>query len=217
MNLLALMSDGFGGRGGIALYNRDFVAALAAMPEVASVRVLQRVQRDAVGAVPPKVTLVQAASKGPLAYVAAALRSAFARPDLILCGHVNLLPLADALGRLLRRPVVLGAYGIDVWEPRGGRAMAKALRRLRAYYSISDVTRRRFEAWAPLGTVPSYLLPNAIHLDDYAEGPKRADLLDRYGLAGRRIVMTLGRLNAAERYKGFDEVMASVALSLIHI
>ena len=32
-------------------------------------------------------------------------------------------------------------------------------------------------------------------------------LVERYGAHGRRVIMTLGRLNAAERYKGIDEVL----------
>jgi len=46
-----------------------------------------------------------------------------------------------------------------------------------------------------------------------AQNPLR--LLDRYGVAGRRVIMTLGRLDAAERYKGIDEVL-EVMPSLVH-
>ena len=38
------------------------------------------------------------------------------RPDLILCGHINLLPVAVAVKRLINRPILLEAYGFEVWE-----------------------------------------------------------------------------------------------------
>ena len=44
-------------------------------------------------------------------------------------------------------------------------------------------------------------------LSKFAPGPKPAQLVERYGLCGRRVIMTLGRLSAAERYKGIDEVL----------
>ena len=37
--------------------------------------------------------------------------------------------------------------------------------------------------------------------------PQARSVLDRYGLRGRRVVMTLGRLALSERLKGFDEML----------
>jgi glycosyltransferase involved in cell wall biosynthesis len=53
-------------------------------------------------------------------------------------------------------------------------------------------------------------MPNAIHLDEFGIGTRDAALAERYGLAGRRVVMTLGRLAGSERYKGFDEVLEAM-------
>jgi glycosyltransferase involved in cell wall biosynthesis len=46
-----------------------------------------------------------------------------------------------------------------------------------------------------------------VHLDQYGVREKRRDLVDRHGLEGKRVLLTVGRLDAAERYKGFDEVL----------
>ena len=54
------------------------------------------------------------------------------------------------------------------------------------------------------------MLPNAIHADWYGPGAKNPALLERYGLAGKTVLMTLGRLVSAERYKGFDEVIEAL-------
>ena len=51
------------------------------------------------------------------------------------------------------------------------------------------------------------MLPNAIHAEWYGPGGKSSALLERYRLTGRTVLMTLGRLVSAERYKGFDEAL----------
>jgi glycosyltransferase involved in cell wall biosynthesis len=73
--------------------------------------------------------------------------------------------------------------------------------------SISQVTLDRFRSWAPYPDAATTLMPNAIHLDEFALGPKSPDLEARYGLQGRKVLMTFGRLAGSERYKGFDAVL----------
>ena len=216
MRVLALLSIGYGGRGGIAQYNRDFVAALATSPDVSEVHVLQRMQTDPAQGVPARVHLEEGGEAGDLAYALRAIRAALRRrPGLIVCGHVNLLPLATLLGALVRCPVVLGVYGVEVWRVRTGRLMQAALRRLRAIYSISDVTSERFAAWAPIAHVPSYRMPNAVHLENDGDAPPPAALVDRYGLAGKTVFMTLGLMSVIKREanqdKGFDRMLEAVA------
>jgi len=45
--------------------------------------------------------------------------------------------------------------------------------------------------------------------------PRRADLISRYKLSGRKVIMTLARLASAERYKGIDEVMEVMPALLV--
>jgi glycosyltransferase involved in cell wall biosynthesis len=52
-----------------------------------------------------------------------------------------------------------------------------------------------------------HITPNCIEPSKFGPGPKPAYLLQRYGLTGRRVLLTLGRLSAAERYKGIDDVL----------
>jgi glycosyltransferase involved in cell wall biosynthesis len=73
--------------------------------------------------------------------------------------------------------------------------------------AISAATAAKFRAWAHPAGQKLQTLPNAIHPEWYGPGPKNPELLRRYGLEGRRVLMTLGRLVSVERYKGFDEVL----------
>jgi phosphatidylinositol alpha-1,6-mannosyltransferase len=51
------------------------------------------------------------------------------------------------------------------------------------------------------------LIPNGVDLSRFAPRPRRADLLARYGLGGRRVLLTVGRLS--ER-KGQDKVIEAL-------
>src|SRR5918992_3204381 len=51
------------------------------------------------------------------------------------------------------------------------------------------------------------ILPDCIVLERYGAGTKNLELLHRYGLTGKTVLMTLGRLSEHEKYKGVDEIL----------
>lgn len=206
MKVLLLTTDAYGANGGIALYNRDVVEALAGMPEIEHVTVLARNMPWVPVGVPAGATLVNATVGGKLRFIKAAFKAAREHFDLVICGHINLLPLAAALNLKVRAPLVLMVYGIDVWQPPT-RLAAQWLRAVDAVWTISAITRERMNAWSRLPEARYVLLPNAIHLDRYGRRPRRPELVARHGLEGSRVLMTLARLPENERYKGVDEVM----------
>lgn len=202
MNILFLCTDAFGGYGGIALYNRDLTCALAELPDHGEIVVLPRVIRDAVTGVPEGVTFVEAAARGPLAYARELTRlKRRMRFDLVICGHMNLLPFA----RIVTNDPLLITYGIEAWRPRR-RSSTALLHHCSGVVAISEITRSRLVSWSKYAG-PTFLLPNAIRAELYGIRPKRADLVKRYKLEGKRVVLTLGRIDWSERYKGFDEIL----------
>ena len=80
------------------------------------------------------------------------------------------------------------------------------LAQCRGIVSVSALTRDRLVGWSGFDG-PTFVLPNAVHLEQYGIRPKRADFVARYRLEGKRVLLTVGRLDAAERSKGFDEVL----------
>ncbi|HXH39087.1 MAG TPA: glycosyltransferase family 4 protein [Thermoanaerobaculia bacterium] len=201
MRILHVGTDSFGGYGGIALYNRELIAAMASHPSVEEVVVVPRIIVGEIEALPDKVTFVSAASRGRLAYLNA-LRGARGRFDLVVCAHVNLLPIV----RLITKHPLLMLYGIEAWKPLRDPLSNRLLRNVRGVISISEITSERFIGWSRYGG-PSLLLPNSIRAEWYGIRPKNGHFLKRYRLDGKRVLMTLGRVIAAERYKGFDEVL----------
>lgn len=205
MRILLLTTDAYGGHGGIALYNRDIVEALAAIPEVVEIVVIPRNQPLPSEKIPDNVTFVSHAVGGKVSYIKAALKYSKRNYDLVICGHINLLPLAVLLNIWLKAPLALMVYGIDVWQ-RPYRLANQWLAYVDSIWSISSITLKRMNTWAKLTKTPCVILPNAIHLDRYGLAPKSTKLLDKYQLKGR-VLMTLARLPSAERYKGVDEIL----------
>jgi phosphatidyl-myo-inositol dimannoside synthase len=199
VKVLLLVTDAYGGYGGIALFNRDMAAALASMGH--EVRVVPRIVPHEPRDIPSGVKFVPDAARGPIAYTRALAQARWPRADLVVCGHVNLLPVACAM---TTRPLLV-TYGLEAWRPLPA-VHRWLLRRCRGIVCISSVTRDRLLAWSRY-TGPTYLLPNAVHREDYGLRSRRPDLVARYGLAGKRVLLTVGRLAGQERYKGFDEVL----------
>jgi len=207
MRVLLITSDAFGGRGGIAQYNRDLSTALATMPEAEEVVVVPRNLHDVPGIPPPKISLRAGAASGKPRFVLEALSAARSAFDLLVCGHVNLLPVAVLLKYRLRAPLVLLVYGIEVWKPHRSRLVRRLLPAADAVWSISETTRDRLASWWRPASGEVEILPNAIDLGRYAPGARSARLLERYDLVDRRIMMILCRLHGSERRKGVDELL----------
>jgi len=206
--VLVLATDVFGGTGGIAQYTRDFVAAMASYPGVDEITVIPRVIAREPELLPPSVVYLADAAGSKARFLSAVFRAATSRPsfDWIVCAHINLLPIAHLAAAICSAPVILLTYGIEVWEPKGW-FIRSLVGRTRAVVSISNFTMEKLRGWARLPASHSFLIPNAIDLATYTPGPHNAELASRLSLDGRRVLLTLGRMDAREQAKGFDEIL----------
>ena len=209
MKILALVTEAFGGFGGIAKYNQDFLSALCSFREHTEVVALPRLLRSDIGPLPTSLKFIMGSARGKIAYILEALRAVLIdrQFSLIVCGHINLLPLAYVLGRVASCPILLVIYGIDAWTPHKNPLVNRAIRKVLGVVAISTVTKDRFLSWSGLPGHRVFVLPNAIDLTAYGPGIKDDQLLSRYGLHDKIVLMTMGRLSAEERYKGIDEIM----------
>jgi glycosyltransferase involved in cell wall biosynthesis len=208
MRSLVLLHDAFGGFGGIAKFNRDLLSGLCSYPAMRAVTALPRHIPGPLEPMPPTREFAREGARGPAAYVATALRRGLTeRFDLIVCAHINLLPLAFVAARRSRAPLVLVIHGIDAWTPPRGALARFLAARADFVLSVSEHTTRRFAAWSGIPSDRVLLLPNCVDLAAFTPGPRDPTLAARYGIAGRRVIMTLGRLVSRERAKGMDEVL----------
>jgi phosphatidylinositol alpha-1,6-mannosyltransferase len=203
MRILHLGTDSYGGYGGIALYNRELIAAMASHREVSEVVVVPRLVPGEKEPLPAKVTFVEKAARGKLAYMRALRAVKRTGPfDVVVCAHAHLVSAA----RLFSDHPLLFIYGIEAWKPLRDPLTTHLARRAGAVISISRITLDRFVVWSQYEG-PVNILPNSIRAEEYGIRPKNPELLRRYGLEGKRVLLTLGRVVTAERYKGFDEVI----------
>jgi len=204
-----LTTDAHGGFGGIAQYNRDVVEVFASLDVFADIVVLPRIVNEPHFTTPPKVRYDLGGCGGKAAYLLRSVTQAVSGGtfSLVYCAHINLMPIAAAIARLKRIPLVLAIYGIDAWRPPGRILVAPLARACQHVFSVSQITLDRFRLWAGTGQATTAVLPNAIHVEQFGLGPLSTDLVVRHGLGGRKVIMTLGRMSPTERYKGFDEVI----------
>lgn len=213
--VLALVTDAFGGRGGVALYGRHMLRAVCHHPDVTEVVALPRKISYELEAMPPNLRYEVGAAGGKLRYGAAviSLANKIDSAGLVLCGHLNLLPFARMLGRRFRCPVLPLVYGRDAWQPTRHWIVNRLCRQIRAFVSIRKLTANRLMEWANIPDATFYYLPNCIDTAAYGVAPRRADLVAKYGLAGRTVIMTTGRMEFrnVEPNKGFDEVLETLS------
>jgi phosphatidylinositol alpha-1,6-mannosyltransferase len=207
--ILALVSDAHGGFGGISQYNRDALEAMAAMSGVRRIEVMPRIASESLGMLPDKVHYDLTGLGGRARFVRSALwRAVRGGPiDLVYCAHINLLPVASIIHAMHRVPVVLAIYGIDAWQNVGNSTRRRIETSVAAVVSISELTSERFLSWCPLPPERMHIVPNGIKLDAFGQRPRNAGLLEKFGLNGKKVVMTLGRMASKERMKGFDELI----------
>jgi phosphatidylinositol alpha-1,6-mannosyltransferase len=203
---LALVSDAFGGRGGIAQYNRDFFVALANSELVSSISILPRRAPDPFS-LPPGIS--QAAPHlGRIAYVQAALRGTLDRPvDTVFCGHLYMAPLALLIARRHRAKLIVQMHGIEAWS-RPSLLQRRAVEAADLILCVSRYTRARVIKWAAVAPERVLVLPNTVG-EAFAPGDGSA-LRRAWGLHDKRVLLTVGRMDAREGYKGHDRVIAAL-------
>jgi phosphatidylinositol alpha-1,6-mannosyltransferase len=206
IHCLALVTDAFGGHGGIAQYNRDFLGALAEGGTVSSITVLPRHAPESISA--PAAIHQMPARPGRIAYSVMALFTALRqRTDVVFCGHLYMAPLAWLIARLKGAKLIVQMHGIDAWPcpPRLQRAAAEAAD---VILCASRYTRGIVTGWAAVSPERILIVPNTV-ADMFAPGDSSA-LRAALGLRDERVLLTVGRMDSRERYKGHDRVIAAI-------
>lgn len=210
LRVLMLLTDGFGGVGGIAKFNRDFLQALDGSASVERVQAQPRLIPEPIEEVIPEAVVYdRRAAGGKMAFLrrlGAHVRGG-GRVDLLICGHLYLLPAAWLLARLRGARLALIIHGIEAWAPSRKVLANQLARSVDAFISVSRYSAERFTRWSKVPMDRAFILPNCVDLNQFQPRGRDSSLLKRYGLQSSKVIMTVGRLASQERYKGFDEVI----------
>jgi glycosyltransferase involved in cell wall biosynthesis len=210
LRVLMLLTDGFGGIGGIAKFNRDFLQALDGCAAVDRVHAKPRLIPEPIAEVIPEAVVYdRRAAGGKTAFMLRLGAHAWDgdRVDLVICGHLYLLPAAWLLARLQGARLALIIHGIEAWVPSRKILANQLARNVDTFISVSNYSAERFTRWSRTPMDRTFILPNCVDLDQFQPQDRDSRLMERYGLQSSKVIMTMGRLASQERYKGFDEVI----------
>ena len=214
MKILALVTDAWGGPGGIARYNRDLLCALDQASSVESVVVLPRLAQissnELTAQLPGKVRQHRPVFR-QFAYTVKALQltSAMPRDTVVFCGHLLMAPLAASLAKLKGLPLWLQVHGVEAWSAptsivRWGAEAADIVTSVSRYTRAEMITN-----WWRGDPSRIRVLPNTVD-PMYSPGPKPPHLAGKHGREGRKVLLTVSRLAYSERYKGQDLVISAL-------
>ncbi len=144
-------------------------------------------------------------------FILAALGFARARPNIIFAAHPNLAPITAVMKLLARQAqVIIGTHGIEVWQPLPA-LRRKALRSASMVLAPSSDTARKLTSvqGVPAENIrrlPWPLDPHFLNLANSPDGLPRPSQFPH-----GRIVLSVGRWAASERYKGADLLIHAVS------
>ena len=155
--VLALVTDAFGGRGGIAQYNRDFLRALATIDIISEITVLPRYVPDPPGVLAGIRQLLPRARR--LDYTFGALLTAIRqRTDIVFCGHLYMAPLAWLIAHLKGAKLVVQMHGVEAWS-RPSHLQRAATEAADLVLCVSRNTRACVAGWAAIAPERIVVVP----------------------------------------------------------
>ena len=149
--------------------------------------------------------------KRPCAVIAAWRSARKSRPELVCIGSFTQYWLAGFFRRVLGLPVIFYIHGEELTSPdtsrlAGPRGFFSALRKADGVIAVSRFTRSRLiEIGVGAGRIE--LIPNGVDLGRFTPGERDPEIVDRYGLRGKRVLLTVGRL---EERKGHATVLRAL-------
>jgi glycosyltransferase involved in cell wall biosynthesis len=140
------------------------------------------------------------------------------KADKVILSHINLL-LVGWMIKVLNPKVklLLLAHGIEVWEPLS-LIKKKMLGKCDLILPVSGYTRNKMAALQGIPLSKFEVLNNCLDpfltkINGFETPP---DLYSRYGFtAGNKILFTLTRFSAGDRYKGYDRVLDALETLVI--
>jgi glycosyltransferase involved in cell wall biosynthesis len=139
------------------------------------------------------------------------------RPDIIFCGHINFSPAVYFFKKIFGYNYIVFTHGIDVWNIKNNLKI-KALKNANLAVSVSQYTAEKLKKQIPSLNNKIYFLPNTVDGEKFYSKEKTRNLFLKYNLsADNKIILTVARLSANEKYKGYDKVIEALPLVLKEI
>ena len=203
-----LLPEVYASKGGIPVYNQNLIRALGESFPRSELRLISANDTSLPSSHPHhgRVNFIGCGPKGTAfrkwRIIYSSVRDILAhRPDVLVCGHINFIPLALLLSAVRGIDTMLIAHGIEVWNPNF--ILRAASRRVQHVLPVSRFTADRMEKWG-VKRDRMWILPDTV--DGEVFRPIR-----RRKLPDGPVLLTVARLDSSERYKGVDCVLSTLA------
>jgi glycosyltransferase involved in cell wall biosynthesis len=195
--------------GGMQRFNRRVVDTLlertrSNTDECATVHILRDHQQQIPR--PKGAAVLKGFNRNRFAFIWESLAVAINESDMLVLGHINLIPIAF-IGKLLKPNLktLLFAHGIEVWDTTGYRRFYERWMLRNSIDSVAAVSRYTAHLMCDRLGIPEQrvsILPNAVDPVIVAPGINRDGTLS---------LLTVSRLSAGDRQKNVDKIIYAVA------
>ncbi|MBN1405142.1 MAG: glycosyltransferase family 4 protein [Candidatus Omnitrophica bacterium] len=124
------------------------------------------------------------------------------RPEFLVCCHADLSPAALLFKTIFRLRYAVLTHSVDVWNLRYG-IKYEGLKNADIITAVSQYTKKRLIENG-INENKIVLLHDAVDTSIFVQREKNKKLLQKWGIYEKIILLTVSRMDAAERYKGHD-------------
>jgi glycosyltransferase involved in cell wall biosynthesis len=133
------------------------------------------------------------------------------RPDIIVCSHINFSSIGYFFKKFFKKEYLITIYGIEAWEIKNSLKI-KSFKEAKMIIAVSNYTKERLISQISDVREKIFILPNAVNGEKFYPHEKPQNLLSEYNLSKNdKIIITVARLSASEKYKGYDKVITSLS------
>jgi phosphatidyl-myo-inositol dimannoside synthase len=178
--------------GGIQKYNRDFLSAL--LKSGVKTTLIERYK----GGLGPKISFL-------FRFFAALAKE---RPDIVFCSHLYFSPMCLFAKKFFKTPYVLALYGIEAFEIKGF-LRRRGVRGAEKIITITEYIKGFIVKQFPEFRDNIFIHPVAVDESLFRVGKKKKELLEKFGIGDKKVILTLSRL-LSEKHKGQDRVLKAL-------
>jgi phosphatidylinositol alpha-1,6-mannosyltransferase len=203
-SVLALVTEAYGGYGGIAQYNSDLLDAFGRSTEVRDISVIARRRTPISSSFGRRARIISSHRSRTGFMLAALIRGVLHRYEIVFCGHINFALLAFTIARIQGARLIVQTHGIEVWKaPAWWNRYAVDHADL--VLAVSRYTRAQLLTWTEIQPERIIVVANT-YREQFCTGDAKEARI-RIGLHGKKVLLTVGRLDARQKHKGHDRMI----------
>lgn len=206
---LVFLTDCYGGRGGIAQYNRNLIKALSESKSVKNIIIFQRTSSYKFEKVPKKTKLIKNINNSKIKFLIKVILFLFLKNkhDLVICNHIHLIPFAWLHSLKNNCPLLLFIFGEEAWNPTKHIISNYLCRKVKYFCAIRHYTAKKFISWSKIKNYKYFYIPNCIDHHKFNQISINKKIENQYKLKKKKIIISCARLDEEDQYKGVDEII----------